>query len=59
MLGIIIETGVRFGLYWVFVQELKKACDKIIGTDESYEEWLERKANEEAEKIRRRNRELV
>lgn len=54
MLSIILSTGA----YLVFMHELRKACDKIVG-DETYEEYLKRMANKEAEKIKRRNTELV
>jgi len=58
MTGFIIGTTIKVGAYLWFMHELRKTCDKIVG-DETYEEYLERMANKEAEKIKRRNRELV
>lgn len=58
MTGFIIGTGLKTVVYLWFMHELRKTCDKIVG-DETYEEYLERMANKEAEKIKRRNRELV
>lgn len=60
MTGFIIGTTIKVGAYLWFMHELRKTCDKIVG-DETYEEYLKRKADELAYKQREKwnNEELV
>lgn len=54
MLSIVLET-----VFWgTFLFGLKRKCDKIA-EGRPYEEVIEEYANKEAEKIKRRNTELV